>query len=66
MVNYFSQWLLNRFRDGYALSRNFAMQSTDVHDNQHLNFQKIATWYEKYRIVNLNPKFNVFNFIYYY
>ena len=47
MVNYFSQWLLNRFRDGYALSRNFAMQSTDVHDNQYLNFQKIVMWYWK-------------------
>jgi hypothetical protein len=22
MVNYFSEWLLNRFREGYALSRN--------------------------------------------
>ncbi len=21
-VNYFSEWLLNRFREGYALSRN--------------------------------------------
>lgn len=35
------------FRTSKSKRSYLPMQSTDVHDNQHLNFQKIIMWYWK-------------------